>query len=269
MTTGLRDVELLMGQLCRGRSLKAVVQTIRDPKDFSVTSKEAEAELAPEEFGLFRGIPSRKRASEFLAGRLAARRLLAEAPFHLSRADRVLVRDSSGAPKLKRDCGISVSISHSDRFAVAAASTLRIGIDLERNEARPACFEASFFSSGERQALDAVLEPLRQCVLNQLWCRKEAVCKVGRWGGSLVFRNLDCTTSFLKVEGQGIAIHSGVHGDFVAAIAQEIEHPRATRSMRGSAHAWPASGMDVQPTPLPFFERCLPNLPTLNQRFGV
>jgi phosphopantetheinyl transferase len=219
MMATLIDVERLVGRLCFRTGAHSVVGPIRGPREYDVLCAEAKAHLSTEEFALFESTRSRKRAAEFCAGRMAANRLLAAAPFHLARGARVLLRDGLGAPVLKEPLGVHVSISHSDRFAVAAAATRRVGVDLEQNEARPACFEEFFLCEQERSLLAGLRGGARQSTLNQLWCRKEAACKVGGWGATIAFRDIDCSRSPITFGAHCIELHSDHQGDFVAAIA--------------------------------------------------
>jgi phosphopantetheinyl transferase len=58
-------------------------------------------------------------------------------------------------------------------------------------------------------------------MLNTLWTRKEAICKVGRWGGTLAFASVDCLGSDVRVADSAIKVKSASAAGYVLSIAAE------------------------------------------------
>ena len=184
----------------------------------------ADRHLVGEERRLFALLRSDKRRAAFLAGRIAAKKLLIAPPFSFSTTATEIGRRSSGAPYIKGMATPTLSISHTDGIAVAvAAAKEAIGIDIETDVRRDAALITYFFSQGEKQLLNGLEEPSRSALANVLWTRKEAAAKVGEWGGALVFRHLDCSHDHTVIDNRRIRLKSASLGGFVASIAIEEE----------------------------------------------
>jgi 4'-phosphopantetheinyl transferase len=185
------------------------------------------AEAAPEalvgqERGLYLRYRTPGRRAQFLAGRIAARRALALALGRPPAAAPEIGRDSAGAPVVNDHPGLQVSISHSHGLAVAVAAPFAVGVDLELDEPRPEALARHFFSAAERAALAAAPAAARQALVTELWTRKEAAAKVGRWGGRLPFAALDCTGEALTVSGRRIGLRSARAGGYALCVAREL-----------------------------------------------
>lgn len=121
-----------------------------------------------------------KRRAEFIAGRVAARRAIAQVDPRLSGFD-IVARDGTvdaGRPILSVDAGIAVSISHSSGWAVAAAAHGGpLGVDLESRslDVGPA-FVAEAFAPGELEGW----AHFGTSALAVAWAAKEAMLK---WSG--------------------------------------------------------------------------------------
>jgi phosphopantetheinyl transferase len=220
--TSTTFVEQWLGRLCAPAGARVCVQPIAFREDHARRVEVARVVLAPPELEHFQCLRSSKRASEYLAGRIAAKRLLRNAPYGLGRSECVISTSVEGAPRLEGRTGIHVSISHSGDFAVAVAAEHRIGIDLEENVERPAALLRYFYGPRERAILDVLDGSERTALINELWCRKEAASKVGRWGGTLSFAQIDGLDARATVADSALGFRSGVIDPFAAALAWEI-----------------------------------------------
>jgi phosphopantetheinyl transferase len=133
----------------------------------------------------------------------------------------VISTSPEGAPLIEGHPELHVSISHSGCFAVAAIASHRIGVDLEENVPRPPSLVRYFFEPREQVLLARRGARAQTSLVNELWCRKEAACKVGHWGGSLPFREVDGTRPHVTIAGRAIGLRSGATDQFAAAIAWE------------------------------------------------
>lgn len=114
------------------------------------------------------GQPAEPHSRSWLAAQLG----LPEATLPLSRDDRR--RPRLDAPLQRYDC----SWSHSgDGLLIALAEDARIGVDLERQHARPRSLAVAerYFTPAETAWLAA--HPQRDLAFLRLWCAKEAVLK--------------------------------------------------------------------------------------------
>jgi 4'-phosphopantetheinyl transferase len=127
-----------------------------------------------------------KRRQEFCAGRIAAREAVRAAAPASGGFDVVAVDSGidEGRPLIAPPRGVSISISHSGSWAVAAAAPgANLGIDLESAQLAPdASFASEAFAPGELEAwvLPTSLIPFRLAIA---WAAKEAALKV--WGVGL------------------------------------------------------------------------------------
>jgi len=147
-----------------------------------------------------------KRRSEWIAGRIALKRLILSAQPELSELEPSqiqIIKAENGAPFLlvnnETRIGDRISLSHSNGYILNAYSCEQedLGIDLERIEKRPQEFIQDFFTQEE---IDQVLlsPPEDQPLLATLiWSAKEAVLKALMLG--------------LKVDTRKINIHLKDH----------------------------------------------------------
>jgi 4'-phosphopantetheinyl transferase EntD len=178
--------------------------------------------LHERERALCRGLHVDKRRVELVAGRVAAKRALG---CDAARATALCVLPATGAragaPRLFADDGAplatALSISHGADWAVAVASDeARVGVDVERVEARDPSFAAEAFADGElagwAAALGGGVEDPR--VVTVAWCAKEAL---------------------LKIEGSGLrAVLPGIAPDAI-----ELRSGAPGELARGTLHARP------------------------------
>lgn len=124
------------------------------------------------------------RVSEWSAGRAAAKGVL-QGAFGLDPATTEVLPLESGAPEVHvggvRAEGVYLSISHTRRYAVAAAARFEVGVDIcdDADGHRLRRIAGRVFSEGEAEAIDAHGAPQRQAAV---WAIKEAVLKL-RIGG--------------------------------------------------------------------------------------
>jgi phosphopantetheinyl transferase len=178
--------------------------------------------LLGEEARIFARHRSPRRRAEFLAGRRAARRAVALALGASGDAAVEIGEDALGAPAVRGHPGLRVSISHSHAVAVAIAAPFAVGVDLELDEPRPEALARLFFTPAERGRVAAAPAPERQALVSELWTRKEAAAKVGRWGGRLPFGSLDCSGETVTVRGRHIALRSARAAGYALSVAREL-----------------------------------------------
>jgi len=159
------------------------------------------------------------RRAQFIAGRVAARRALGQCLGPTVAADLVIGRSPAGAPVVDGHGYLHVSIAHSASVAVAVVARFPLGVDIERNDPRPEAFARLFFTDTERRKISAVDAGERPAVINTLWTRKEAACKVGHWGGRLPFARLDCADDAVTVDGQGLDVRSTSAANYQLSLA--------------------------------------------------
>ena len=134
--------------------------------------------LAPSETKRVNAFKSRKRQTEWMAGRLAAKSLaLTRTDGVRAPSDVVVAHHPEGAPYLEQAPALSLSISHAHGFAVAGlghSDLTAIGIDIEKKV--PLDVEAMLrvaFSDREKRCLD----PADQDRFYACWTLKEAYLK--------------------------------------------------------------------------------------------
>lgn len=133
----------------------------------------------------------------------------------------------------------SVSVAHSEGMAVAlagyGADAPRLGIDLERIQARGEAFLRIAFDDDELTLLRSIAEGERDEWVTRLWCAKEAIAKALGKGlvegpRSLAVRALDVGTGrvevvlgaglarrFAELAGVSLVAHTAREGDWVVA----------------------------------------------------
>lgn len=125
------------------------------------------------------GFGAESRRHEFLAGRAAARQLLA-ARLSVPPAAVPLRRDADGGVSVD-GADWRVSIAHSGAHAVAACARPPIGVDLEQIQARDPAIATFLFRPADRGLVDR-LPYGPDAALILCWSIKEAVLKARRSG---------------------------------------------------------------------------------------
>lgn len=179
-------------------TVDALVQRVPQSVSLSgVTYDEAEAHewcewLSAEEEACIASFGAEKRRREFLAGRAAARRLLAEqldttpaqVPLHRAEDDAVDVEAEDWR----------VSIAHSGPRAVAACARHPVGVDLEHVEPRDPAI-ARFLFAPEHRGLIDTLPHDADAALILCWTLKEATLKARRSGFRTSPKDLQLTVA--------------------------------------------------------------------------
>jgi 4'-phosphopantetheinyl transferase EntD len=242
MSAPLAQLERVLARIARGLGEVAVAiasagesdralldgqgERPHSPRPLVLSSSKHEPDLPPsllgEERALWARYRSPRRRAEFLAGRIAARRAVAQALGEDRGVELEIRRDAAGAPSVPGHPALHVSISHSYGLAVAVAAPFAVGVDLERAEPRPEAFARMFFTDAEHARLAAAPGPEREELLHVLWTRKEAASKVGRWGGRLPFGTLDCSGETVTVSGRRIALRSAFTAGYALSVAREV-----------------------------------------------
>lgn len=134
----------------------------------------AEEFLTLFEYKQYKHFAVEKRASEWLAGRYAVKKLASEF-FNLPFQKMQIKNSKNGEPILQAEGGnnLTISISHRGEYAAAAISLTSdlIGIDVEKIEPRPQGWAQEYFAKEELIASD-------DAYLTELWAKKEAVLKL-------------------------------------------------------------------------------------------
>lgn len=146
--------------------------------------REVEAALGPEELALLAQMPWPLRRAEWLAGRRVLKLLLQRA-FGLAPERVQVLPADSGAPTVRVDGalhpGLTVSLSHTRGYAVAAAAAFPVGIDVcdDADGPRLPRIARRVFNPGEAEGCAAHASPAHQAAV---WALKEAGLKL-RIGG--------------------------------------------------------------------------------------
>jgi phosphopantetheinyl transferase len=183
----------------------------------------AETTLSPEETGRFLRMGERRRRS-FLAARMAMKRIarhlaggdLATDPRRISTVFRD--RPHPRCPRLDDTEAVACSVSHDRRFAVAVASSGRVGVDVEEISDRALRSRELFMTDDE--CARVVASPLGESAAAlRIWSVKEAVAKAldislaDAWQRVEVER-VGETGTLLQIDGQngGTALHDVLDG---------------------------------------------------------
>lgn len=155
------------------------------------------AGLREEERAIFDAFQVEKRASDWLGGRIAAKRAvqrelglafsqLAVLPSERD-SDRGLPLVFVGGARLET---LHVTISHAGGLAAAWAGGARAGLDLERVERRAPSFEALFLDEDARAELEHLTPDERARAVTRRWCVTEAIGKARGVGLARPFSEL-------------------------------------------------------------------------------
>jgi 4'-phosphopantetheinyl transferase len=167
-----RTASALVGRLPGGVRLRGVTYDPARGAAWATWLSEAEAARR-------RSFGAAKRRREFLAGRAAARSLLAEALGCAPGAVPLRTAPDGGVDVAAGDWRLS--IAHSGPHAVAAADRRPVGVDLEAIKPRNPDLAGFLFARGERE-VPARLPYGESASLVLCWALKEAVLKARRSG---------------------------------------------------------------------------------------
>jgi phosphopantetheine--protein transferase-like protein len=156
------------------------------PIAFSNPSDNATAWLTSRELTNLRARGTQRRIADRIAGRIAAKRALANHGLDPKQFE--IENNQAGAPILRPDIGLHLSISHTDGVGVAILSSAPIGIDAEPITERTPAFLAEWFTEQERVLL--AQDPTR---ITLAWCAKEATMKTLGKGMALHPQQIEVT----------------------------------------------------------------------------
>jgi phosphopantetheine--protein transferase-like protein len=164
--------------------------------------------LSSSEWDMYRSFPAPRRQKDWLAGRLAAKRVLQAALQDATgKAPELssicITNHPNGAPRpsltdwedyQEEDFPYHLSISHRDGRGFAAASPKDqgpLGADLERIESRAEGFAEEFFTCEELDWLETTPPSERNAWITVLWSTKEAALKALGMGLTVDTRSLN------------------------------------------------------------------------------
>ncbi|PCI37777.1 MAG: hypothetical protein COB53_05690 [Elusimicrobia bacterium] len=203
--------------------------------------------LGPEEFKKGRSFKIQKRRREWLAARLAAKRLLnwrlQQEGIYLKPSQIQILNKENGAPsvvleggKIYDRCMISISHSRGTGVAAIAPPDCLIGVDLEAIEPRASSFLTIMAHDDEwSNAMDSDLTEQ-----TRLWTLKEAVAKLLETGFTIGFHDVrfplhgderrlelhnKAAAAFERINSPVIHFDSFVQNDEVLSIAYTAGEP--------------------------------------------
>jgi 4'-phosphopantetheinyl transferase len=154
--------------------------------DASHTLPQPGGVLSPSELARYTAFRFPKRRDEWLLGRWAAKSLAHSLPAYQEYAlDQIeIINTPEGAPQIQFLDGSQapgcLSLSHSGQLAVSALTVdqgIRLGIDLEKIEARTESFVLDYFTATECRLLENFQGKVRAEAVTLIWSAKEAMLK--------------------------------------------------------------------------------------------
>ncbi len=187
----------------RGAAPAWLFVDIDEVRELLLRDPEAAVEryLSAAEQARFAELKTDKRRVDWLAGRIAAKRLIRETRFREEGAIVTfpaisILADELGAPEVhvigEPLPHPHISISHGAGVAVAflsSESQQRPGIDVERVVPRAAAFINDYFTDAEREQASATAQPER--AFTERWAVKEATLKALGIGARVDFRDVE------------------------------------------------------------------------------
>lgn len=169
------------------------------------------------------------RLADRLSGRLALRQAYAD--FRQSRtslpAHPKIAHRPDGRPYLPAESGLYCSISHSQRYGVAAVAEAPVGIDIETIRPRDPRLLDYIAEETEAAALRDLVGSAAE-LLTLIWTLKEATAKASGLGLGLALRRLRVTatgTHSFEIDGWSAVSYQYEHF-FVGLAFQESAHGR-------------------------------------------
>lgn len=174
------------------------------------------ARLGREERATFEALTVEKRARDWLAGRVAAKRAVQRAlglPFSAI----TIATVAKGGPDGGRPYAMVgtarhptgwLSITHTGDLAAACFADAPVGLDVEQVEARGPELEALAFTAAEREVFAPLVDPERSISITRAWCLKEARAKQLGCGLRAPFATLSIPPSGVIAES-GLFEHAG------------------------------------------------------------
>ncbi len=223
--------------------------------------------LADEERLHLDGLSVPKRRRDWLLGRWTAKQLVRawldkRHGLQLSLDKVVVRRGASGNPEVHLQANghgplpasvppLSLSISHSGDRAISALCDrprVRVGVDVETVEPRPARFAKDYLAEEEIACLDEVTNGDMDALTTVIWSAKEAVLKALHLGLAVDTRRVRCIPRSTTGAGQGWQpfLLSCDPGVLEKAIPANGERPRTIDLPHLTAGWWIRSGRSVR-----------------------
>ncbi|MHB1448323.1 MAG: 4'-phosphopantetheinyl transferase family protein [Bellilinea sp.] len=170
------------------------------PEGAGLISDSPDDQLSVEEWNRFRQMRFPKRRSEWLSGRLTAKKLIVKCVPDMENvpyAQITIANSAAGAPYARtadKILAVQLSISHREGWAAAAVNLntgISLGIDLEWVEDHPLSFYEDFFTADEVRALGEYAAEQRAWAGSLTWSAKEAVLKALSQGLSVDTRAVE------------------------------------------------------------------------------
>lgn len=193
--------------------------------------------LTPSEFSIFQKIRAVTRQQDWLAGRLAAKKLvqhyLRRAGLELTLSQIGIGNDEHGAPFVDLFPGLCISLAHSAGHGLAALTTHgSIGVDLQRVRPVRADLAKRVLAECERKQLARFSQHEGLLIL---WALKEAAIKVQRARPAPPQRRIsvaliDSGYAQVHTQDQRLRAQWGRWKEFIWALAYELDnsHPIPT-----------------------------------------
>lgn len=164
---------------------------------------------------------SSKRQVEWFAGRIAAKRAFMSFFDTTNLKDVEILNESGGAPYFVNQPNLSLSISHSGEYAVAAVSRYKLGIDIEKIKGiKERSFLKIAFTSREMK----FIERQTPRFLYVAWTMKEAFLKYLKRGFSESLHNVEYLNHTIYYHQQpllAVASSNYMFGDYTMSLVTE------------------------------------------------
>ena len=154
-------------------SLHTLAQIINNRNELNNILSESELET-------FKQLKSLKRQTEWIGGRLAAKRALKNSYNEYEMNSIITGYKDNGIPYIKNpDKNINLSISHSGNYAAAVISELPVAIDIEEIKTEENNSMLYLFNDEEKEHIKNISDGFSKYeYITRLWSAKESVIKI-------------------------------------------------------------------------------------------
>ena len=120
-------------------------------------------------------------------------------------------KTENGKPYFENEPDLFFSISHSAQYCVVVLSNIPVGIDIEKKKDAKERIAQRFFTPEEKERFTNCDEDKKQELFYEIWCAKEACCKISGMGISRGLNRLcviDDTKALDKIEKKHMLLKS-------------------------------------------------------------